>query len=323
MNDECDQADVVISTRGRGTLIDVTITSIRQSRHTAFTLWIVDQSDDDATERAVVPHAQADARVRYLRTTSRGVSAGRNEGAAAGTAPYLLFTDDDCRVAPDWLGAMVRELQQEGVWAVFGRVIPDEGFPPEGPDPVQRDKPVSQALPIAFKNAPKREVYEGNRFNLGFGHGANMGLRRLCFEELRGFDELLGAGGPLRSWGDRDLGYRILRRGGRIVYTPEALVYHRHWRDWDAVRRTYRNYAIGTGAAVGKYLRCGDMGGLYLLLEWLLDQGLRQIVSGVLKWRSWPKIQAGLLQLVYPWVGLVQSWRYPVDREQVLYRVER
>jgi GT2 family glycosyltransferase len=319
MSDESGQADVVISTRGRGALIDVTITSMRRSRHEAFTLWVVDQSDDDATERAVAPHAQADPRVRYLRVTSRGVSAGRNEGAAAGSAPYILFTDDDCRVAPDWLGTMAGELEQEGTWAVFGRVIPDEDHCPDIP---AHASSVSRALPMALKDSPEREVYEGNRFNLGFGHGANMGLNRARLQDLGGFDELLGAGGPLRSWEDRDLGYRILRRGGRIVYTPDALVYHRHWRGWDAVRRTYRDYAIGAGAAVGKYLRCGDMGGWYLLLEWLLDQGLRQVASGVLKWQNWQKIHVGLLQLVYPWVGMVQGWRYPVDRERMLYRRE-
>lgn len=147
-----------------------------------------------------------------------------------------------------------------------------------------------------------------------------MGLRRTCFDDLGGFDELLGAGAPLRSWPERDLGYRILRRGGRIVYTPAALVHYRHWRGWDEVRSTYRNYAIGAGAATGKYLRCGDWAGLYLLVEWLAGQGVRQVVSGVLKWRSGQKIQVGLLQLIYPWVGLIQGWRYPVDRERVLYR---
>jgi len=309
--------DVVISTRGRGALIDATVASIRHSAHEDLLLWIVDQSDDETTEQAVAPHAAGDPRVRYLRSASRGISAGRNEGVAAGSAPYLVFTDDDCRVEPDWLGAMLAELEQAATWAVFGRVIPDETFHPEPPAGAS---PVSPALPLALKDAPSRKTYQGNRFDLGFGHGANMGLRRDRFEEIGGFDELLGVGGPLRSWNDRDLGYRILRRGGRIVYTPDALVHHRHWRGWEAVRHTYRNYAIGAGAAAGKYLRCGDPGGLYLLFEWLADQGVRQVASGLFKWRSGQKVQAGLLQLAYPWVGLVQGWRYPVDRERVLYK---
>lgn len=165
-------------------------------------------------------------------------------------------------------------------------------------------------------------MYEGNRFNLGFGHGANMGLTRRTYQRIGGFDNLLAAGGALRSWPERDLGYRILLRGGRIVYTPKALVYHRHWRGWEELRRTYRNYGIGTGAAVAKYIRSGDWAAIYLLLEWFVGQGLRPMLSGLLKWHSYRKIVAGGLQLIYPWVGLVQSLRYPVDREHILYLPE-
>lgn len=311
--------DIIIPTRGRGALIDVTISSIRQSRYENFMLWIVDQSDDDATHQAVLPHMEADPRVRYIHTTSRGSSIARNIGAAATYAPYIAFTDDDCRIHSEWLGGILQELMQNGTWAVFGRVVPDPLYTETIPDSAT---PVSEALPMALSDAPKRRIYTKNRFNLSFGHGANMGFNRARYEELNGFDELLGAGGPLRSWPERDLGYRILKAGGRIVYTPYAVAYHRHWRGWKDVQRTYRNYAIGTGAAVGKYLRCGDLGGLYLLFEWFIDQGARQVLSGLIKWQSWQKMQVGFLQLIYPWVGLLEGWRYKIDRNLMVYERE-
>lgn len=309
--------DIVVPTRGRGALIDTAISSIRQSTHSNFTLWIIDQSDDHATARAVAPHLRADPRVRYVHSISRGISIARNQGVALGSAPFILFTDDDCAVAPGWVGAMLEELAQEDTWAVFGRVLPTT----ESGSTVANA--TLRALPIAIKTSQRRAVYKGNRFDLGFGHGACMGVRRSSYDQVHGFDELLGTGGPLHSWEDRDLGYRVLRRGGRIVYAPGSLVYHRQWRDWAEVRRTYRSYAIGVGAATAKYLRCGDWGGCYLFGEWLLDQGLRQIVSGALKWRSWQKVLIGVSQFVYPWVGLAQGLRYPVDRQRMLYRPAR
>jgi glycosyltransferase involved in cell wall biosynthesis len=310
------RVDVVIPTRGRGALIDVTIASIRQSAEKDFALWVVDQSDDDLTRQAVLKHAAADPRVRYLHAAPRGSDFARNIGIAAGRAPYVVFTDDDCRVATDWLRALTVELADPGTWAVFGRVIPDEDYRPV----LQLGGgPVSASLPVALKDDPERRVFHGNRFDLGFGHGANMGFRRERLAQVGGFDNLLGAGAVFRSWPERDIGYRILRRGGRVIYTPDALVHHRHWRGWEEIRRTYRNYGIGAGAAVGKYVRCGDRAAWYLLFEWIFDQGVRQVLSGVLKWRSWQKTQVGLLQLVYPWAGLARSWRQPVDREKILY----
>ena len=312
--------DVVIPTRGRGALIDTTIASIRQNTHVAFLLWVVDQSNDDATEQAVTPHVREDSRVHYLRIPPRGSNNARNLGAAAGHAPYIAFTDDDCRADPGWLHNLVSELSHAETWAAFGRILPDETYHPVLPAGA---RPVSEAIHLALKDSAERRVYVGNRFDLSFGHGANMGFRRDRYEELNGFDELLGVGAPLRSWPERDFGYRILARGGRIVYTPDALLYHRHWRGWDEIRRTYRNYAIGAGAVAGKYVRCGDWGGIYLFVEWMLDQGVRQILSGLLKWHDRQKIEIGLLQLIYPWLGLVQGVRYPIDRQSLLYRSEK
>jgi len=306
-------ADIIVPTRGRGNLIEETLASIRASEHAAFTLWVIDQSDDDATECAVAPHEQADARIKYLRVKPRGSSAARNSGAALGDAPFIIFTDDDCRVEPAWLGGMIRELTDAQTWAVFGRILPDM-------DEIIHDTQGMAGISLALKSSHVRKEFVGNRFNLGFGHGANMGFRRDAYNRLGGFDELLGVGARFRSWPERDFGYRILARGGRIVYTPDALVHHRHWRTWDGVRNTLRNYAIGTGAAVGKYVRCGDWRAWFLLFEWIFDQGVRPVVSGALKWRSWQKMYGGWLQIVYPWVGLVASWGAPVDRERVLYR---
>jgi GT2 family glycosyltransferase len=316
--------DVVIPTRGRGALVADTIATIRASSLEHFTLWVVDQSTDDATERAVQPHAHEDRRVRYVRSITTGASAARNVGAALGNAPLIAFTDDDCRVTSTWLAQLVQVLSEDGNWAVFGRVLPGEELGWSATDALNSaahhdEAPVSPALRLAIKTTTHRQVFEGSRWNLGFGHGANWAMRRDRFMELNGFDELMGAGGALRSWDERDLGYRILARGGRIVYTPDPLVYHCHWRGWSGVRRTYMNYAFGTGAAVAKYIRCGDPAALYLLAEWCIDQGVRQVLSGLFKWRSRQKIEVGLLQIVYPFVGFLAGSRASVDAKRILY----
>ncbi len=314
--------DIVIPTRGRGQLITTTISTILKSRQPDFTLWIVDQSDDDATRKAVEPFVTQDSRVKYVNTPTQGSNIARNMGIAAGSAPYILFTDDDCSVADDWVDNMLQELTQEGAWAVFGRIIPQQQSPPTSRAASEDEAALHKQLPMALQDRPARQVYQGNRFNLGFGHGANMGLSRQHNDLIGGFDNLLGAGGLLRSWPERDLGYRMLRRGGRIIYTPTAVVYHRHWRSWPEVKNTYRNYGAGAGAVVAKFIRCGDLAALYLLLEWVVDQGIRAIASGLFKQRSKEKIITGYYQLIYPWVGLIQSLRYPIDREQLIYRSE-
>ncbi len=309
------KADIIIPTRNRGAMVQATLTSICASTFGDFTIRVIDQSENDLTERAVREMQDTDARIWYMRSTTRGISPSRNLGVAAGTAPVFFFTDDDCVVAPDWLEQMMHEFEDAQTIGVFGRVLPaepEEHMPDDGP-------PVSDAIKLALKDVPQRQVFQNNRYNLGFGHGANMGFRREAWQALGGVDECIGTGGPLGAFEERDLGYRMLARGWRIVYTPDAIVYHRHWRTWRGVKRAYRDYAIGAGAAVGKFMRCGDWGAWRVLWDWMVDQGLRQILSGAFKWRSWQKMYVGAQQLVYPWVGIFNGSRTAIDRARILY----
>ncbi len=303
---ETQAVDVVISTYGRGAAIDATIASLRQSEYRNFTLWILDQSEDDRTEQCVRAHADLDERIRYFRQPVRGISATRNSGAALGNAPYLLFTNDDCVLDPGWIGGLIDELCDERVWLAFGAVTP-------GPRSATEND-----LVLGTCGGPRR-IFRNNRFDLSFGHGHSMGARRDAFMRLGGFDELIGAGAPLGAWEERDLGYRVLKAGGWIVFTPRAIAYHHHWQSWHGARRSFRAYGIGAGAVAGKYLRCGDLGGLVLFGEWLFSQGLRQIASGIFKWHRRDKVVLGLDQLYYPFVGFMQSWRYQIDRTTGCY----
>ena len=110
--------DIIISTYNRGDRIDATIASIRQSTHCNFILWVLDQSDNDRTERCVLQHAAVDASVRYLRAPLAGISPTRNRGVMMSNATYVLFTNDDCVVKPNWIEALLSELEAPDAWMV-------------------------------------------------------------------------------------------------------------------------------------------------------------------------------------------------------------
>ena len=69
--------DIVVPTRNRAALIRVAVESLCQSSYPHFTLWIVDQSDDDATKQALAWHLATEPRLRYLPVTSRGAGLSR------------------------------------------------------------------------------------------------------------------------------------------------------------------------------------------------------------------------------------------------------
>ena len=310
--------DIVIPTRNRGDMIRATLESLQQSTAQNFQVWVVDQSTNEQTAVVVKQIAAHDSRFSLISTQSKGVNIARNIGILAGRAPIVALTDDDCIITKTWLETLLDDYEKNPqVDSIFGRVLP--GVPDDAAGESTEQKRLQQVLPMARKDDPEYQLFMGNRFNLGFGHGANMSFRRNAFAQYGLFDEYLGAGAPLRSWPERDMGYRILAKNGRILYSPNALIIHNHWREWAEVKRTYHNYAIGTGAAIGKYIRSNDYGSCVMLFEWIVDQGVRQVASGILKWRSWQKCYVGLQQIVLPWVGFILSLKYEVDPTQMVY----
>lgn len=305
--------DIVIPTYGRAKKLGATISSILANSYTNFVLWVVDQGGEPATRELVQRQALEDPRVRYVCLPRDGSGPKRNGGALLGQAPYILYTNDDCLVNGDWIEKLLAELQDPDTWMVFGQVLP-------GPRELKPGEDPDSKVVLALNTWDRREVYFKNPYNLRFGQGHNMGVRRDRFLETGGFDEYLGAGGILGAWEDRDIGYRMLVRKGRIVYTPAAVIQHCHWLDWNSVERAYKSYGIGTGSSVLKYMRCGDFGALLILLEWMLSQGLRQALSGLFKTHRVQKFRIGMMQLIYPLQGFLIAARYPIDREHCTYR---
>ena len=297
---------VVIPTRNRGDLIAETLAALGCVDDPGMEILVVDQSTNDATRRCVAQVAHDDDRVRAIPTTSIGSSAARNIGAQRARGEVIAYTDDDCIVTTGWLTAIVAEFADPTVSAVFGRLVPYESGARNGRE-------------VGFKESEARQEFTGKLPPWHIGHGGNMAFRRSALLEAGGFDPLLGAGGYFGACEDPDLAYRLLASGRKIVYSPKAEAYHKHWKDWRAQRRMERSYGIGAGAMFAKYLRCGDRYGARLAATWMWQLGVRRIGSGLLKWRSLKTMYLGYCQLVYPWLGAARSLRRRVDPAILTY----
>jgi GT2 family glycosyltransferase len=266
-------------------------------------LIVVDQSEGRETETAL--STIGDLRLRYVRTETRGVTNGRNLGMELSRGDIIAFTDDDCRVAPDWVRRVADVfIADPAVAVVCGRVrVPDE----------------LQALGWAESFQPQRREWQGRFPPIGeWGITAKLALRRAVLARVGAFDPMLGAGAPLRSGGETDFLFRILRAGFKVVNAEEVLVDHIGIRrPGGESARLIRGYGEGTAAAFLKHARLGDgvAAGVYLrFIASTTSRVCRTIMSG-----GRPTGAGFLLALVS---GAFASFRYPIDRERRQY-IER
>jgi len=100
-------------------------------------------------------------------------------------------------------------------------------------------------------------VYAG-RIGTDVLAGGHMATFRSLLQSVGGFDERLGPGSAFAAAEDNDLGFRLLENGARILYVPDAIVYHRAWRRKREYLRMRWNYGLGKGGFYTKHLSFTD-----------------------------------------------------------------
>ncbi|MBI4752003.1 MAG: glycosyltransferase family 2 protein [Acidobacteria bacterium] len=245
---------VVVATRNRGDQVRQTIASILANDYPRFDLWVVDQSESDDTCQAVQPF-ETDCRLHYVRSSTTGVSTGRNLGITLSQGELIAITDDDCEAAPDWISQLVNAFsEQSAAGIVFGNVLTAPHDTNAGFIPGYYRSDCFLARSIYYKHCVE-------------GISACMGLRRSVWHQLNGFDPMLGAGAPLKSAGETDFAVRALLAKIPIYETPAPAVTHFGFRTWDQGRSLVQGYMFGIAAALAKNLKGGHWSVLAVLFQ--------------------------------------------------------
>jgi GT2 family glycosyltransferase len=228
---------VVVPTVGREVPLGRCLTSLAACRPRADEILVVDQSHAPAIARLVGEFSSVGARL--VPCTGRGVARGRNVGIDEARHAFVLVTDDDCTVEPNWVETAWRLMTADPAQIVSGRVVPvgDE-----------------RAVP-STKDDPDRRDYTGEIHN-GVLYGNNMVLNREFVVAAGGFDERFG---PLEAAEDNDFCYRWLKAGRALRYEPVLVVHHHDWRSPAELEELYFRYARGQGFLYAKHLRRGDL----------------------------------------------------------------
>jgi cellulose synthase/poly-beta-1,6-N-acetylglucosamine synthase-like glycosyltransferase len=189
---------------------------------------IVVDDGAEAPSHALIAGLANKIDVTLLRQSHAGPAAARNHGAARARGDFLAFTDDDCRPAPNWLKTLSARLANTPGVAVGGRTLN-----------ALSENPYSSASQILIDYL--YAYYDAAPGQARFLTSNNLAFPTAPFRSLGGFDTLWNHAGAE----DRELCDRWRAAGHRMIYTPEALVYHAHFLTFRSYWRQHFNYGRG------------------------------------------------------------------------------
>jgi len=236
---------IVIATYNRARTLAETLNSLAALRPSGdWEVIVVDNNSPDHT-RAVVEHASAafPAPLRYAFERAQGRSAALNKAFSLASGDIVVTTDDDVRVAADWLDRIESGLDTLHCDYVGGRVLPLwESEPPRW---LPRTNGQLWAV-IALLDYGSAPVRYGSRVPLG----VNMAIRRAALERVGGFDPRIGRkAGTLLGQEVREWCLRAHAAGIVGYYVPDIVVQHlippdrltkkyfRRWFYWRGISR--------------------------------------------------------------------------------------
>ncbi|TMK97719.1 MAG: glycosyltransferase family 2 protein [Actinobacteria bacterium] len=206
-------ASIVIPTRDRLAYLEVALESIApQAAQAAAEMLVVDDAGPSLAARELAARFGA----RYEpHERPRGLNAARNTGLACTRGEMIVFVDDDVRVEPGWLTALLRAAREHPEVDVFtGPIRPRmEGARVRG---CGREGALITALDLGPHDTPARYAW-----------GANMAVRRGAFDRAGEFDVSLEHGGDEQEWQDRLAALAPAPAATPVLYVAAAALEHR------------------------------------------------------------------------------------------------
>lgn len=178
---------------------------LEQASSKDFEILVVNDGSTDDTARAlsICPD------IKVITQSNAGPAAARNRGAQDARGAIILFTDDDCVPAADWLERMLEPFADKDVVGVKGAYRTHQ-----------------KELAARFVQIEYEDRYRlMSRFDcIDFVDTYSAAFRRERFLEMNGYDTSF----PVACAEDIELSYRMSARGWKMKFAQGAIVCHTH-----------------------------------------------------------------------------------------------
>jgi cellulose synthase/poly-beta-1,6-N-acetylglucosamine synthase-like glycosyltransferase len=282
-------------------MISVVIPAYNAEKTLATCLQALHQQSFPADEVIVVDDGSSDNTAQVARREgalvisqpNQGPAAARNTGINACHGDLVLFTDSDCVPEGTWVERMARPLVA-GVDGVKGAYR------------TRQTQPVARLVQCEFEE--RYELLKRHQY-IDFVDGHAAAFRIAAVQEVGCFDP------GLTENEDVDLSYRLSAAGKRMVFAPDAVVYHSHPHSYSSYFRlkTGRGYwrMLVYRSHPGKAVRDSytpQMLKVQILLVYLTFGSLLLTLLNPLFWAGVAIFVASFLLTTVPFVRLVRRF---------------
>jgi len=208
-----------------------------------FEIVLINNNSTDNTKNICLKFQKDNAQynILYFEEYNQGLSYARNRGIKESSGTYITFADDDALLTPIFSLEACNYLDKHQDVGELGGPIKLKFL---GQIPKWYNPWMASLLGYFV---PSREEYTMTTKNKRYPRGSNMTFRNSVFKKCGDFNIKLGRVGRIPVGGEeKDLAFRIIDAGLKIVYYPKVLVLHLVPEERTTMN-FIKNQAFGTG----------------------------------------------------------------------------
>lgn len=214
---------IVLCTYNNADSLNITLSQLAkldQPKQGVLEIIVVDNNSSDHTAEVAKPFTHNYSQFHYYFEARQGLSHARNTGLEKALGEYILFTDDDADIPPQWVTAYYQIIHQYLPDCLYSKIN------------IIWDKPkpwwfIPEYTPCFVGLDYGNELLEITDIHREF-YGKNFCVRKSILIDLGGFDPNLGRQGTKLAAGEETLLYRkMIWSGNKVIYFPDAGVGHR------------------------------------------------------------------------------------------------
>lgn len=207
---------VILSYNSREDLEECIPSLISQTRQD-FEIIVVDNASIDGSEefiRANYPEIKVVQTCKNL-----GYAAGNNAGFEVAEGEYIVVVNPDTVADPEWLAELINPFESDPTIAATTSKI----LIYYQKDKINTCANTSHYTGLTFCRGLNKSASELDDYQpVGAVSGCSFAIRSAMFKNINGFDSDF-----FLYQEDADLSWRIRFAGGKIMYVPESIIYHK------------------------------------------------------------------------------------------------
>jgi GT2 family glycosyltransferase len=228
-------ASIVILSYNSREDLEECIPSLMSQTYQDFEIIVVDNASTDGSEEFIRTNYPM---IKVVQTGKNlGYPAGNNAGFEVAEGEYIAVVNPDTVADPQWLAELIKPLERDHTIAATTSKI----LIYYQKDRINTCANTSHLTGLTFCRGLNKSVDEFNNFQaVGAVSGCSFAIRRDVLKYINGFDPDF-----FLYMEDADLSWRIRFAGGKILYVPESIIYHKFnlsiapWKEFYLERNRY------------------------------------------------------------------------------------